>query len=785
MNLRYPLFLVLTALIIGVFSTVAYAQSQQETTAADPDADHLMEQIMDSASERGMSVIFVDADSDLSTKRLNGKSDNVQPTNDGTGPSTLMKFQSSSLEFRDKFNERLNSLPESLAIAKENLKQSSPTGELKAYYRVLYWSVLLLMAGALFEHYVYWQLFLNRRKTSRIKAQPTGYREKLPVLLLIAVQRLIGILLSMGFAYLVGSALFPDTPPPEIQFTITLIYIAYAACRVTGVLWRSILAPNLTQYRIPYFSDFDARRLFHWLWFTASFNICAILFNNWMESLANNSDLDAFFTSLVGGMVALLNTLLVVVNRKAISLAIRNGKTTTQASGLSRVLSIIWFPVITIYFIFSWLHMTWLLVLEKGLVTPLIAGAYGILVAVLLVYALVNYAIEWAFHRKRSLALLNATGPDVRDTGDDSQHSHFSEPQPNEVQPPHTLRSYEDLARRVAGLLAGMAGLWSLTKIWNLREFMRYDAFLTQSGDLIFILFVGYIIYHSVRIWIDNKIIEEGGDDTAIAPGDEGGAAGASRLATLLPLFRNFMLIVIAISVLFSAFMELGINLGPLFASAGVVGLAIGFGAQTLVRDIFSGAFYLFDDAFRKGEYVDIGNVKGTVEKISVRSFQLRHHLGPLHTIPFGEIQFLTNYSRDWVMMKLPLRLTYDTDIEQVRKLIKKLGLQLLEDPEIGHTFLQPLKSQGVLEMQDSAMIVRVKFMTKPGDQWNVRKRVYHEIRELFEREGIRFAHREVTVRIAAEETGKLTEVEKQALGAAALSGELDEQITPDSGDDR
>ena len=115
--------------------------------------------------------------------------------------------------------------------------------------------------------------------------------------------------------------------------------------------------------------------------------------------------------------------------------------------------------------------------------------------------------------------------------------------------------------------------------------------------------------------------------------------------------------------------------------------------------------------------------VKGTVEKISLRSFQLRHHLGQLNTIPFGAITHLTNYSRDWAIMKLPLRVTYDTDPEKVRKLIKNLGLSLQQDPLIGAYFMQPLKSQGVIEMQDSAMIIRVKFMTKPGDQWTVRKR--------------------------------------------------------------
>jgi small-conductance mechanosensitive channel len=199
--------------------------------------------------------------------------------------------------------------------------------------------------------------------------------------------------------------------------------------------------------------------------------------------------------------------------------------------------------------------------------------------------------------------------------------------------------------------------------------------------------------------------------------------------------------------------MDLGVNIAPLFAGAGVAGIAIGFGAQTLIRDIFSGAFFLIDDAFRKGEYIEIGAIRGTVEKISVRSMQLRHHRGPLHTVPFGEIHQLTNYSRDWVIMKLPLRITYDTDVEKVRKHIKQLGQALLDDPDLGPKFLQPLKSQGVIQMEDSAMILRVKFMTRPGDQWEIRKRVYQELHALFRREGIRFANREVTVRFAGEAT--------------------------------
>ena len=127
-------------------------------------------------------------------------------------------------------------------------------------------------------------------------------------------------------------------------------------------------------------------------------------------------------------------------------------------------------------------------------------------------------------------------------------------------------------------------------------------------------------------------------------------------------------------------------------------------------------------------------------------------------------------------MMKLPLRLTYDTDVERVRKLVKKLGQRLLEHPEVGHLFLQPLKSQGVYKMEDSAMIIRVKFMTKPGDQFVTRKVVYAEIRELFEKEGIKFANKEVTVRLADETPPALTVDQKKAIAASAARSLADDE---------
>lgn len=331
-----------------------------------------------------------------------------------------------------------------------------------------------------------------------------------------------------------------------------------------------------------------------------------------------------------------------------------------------------------------------------------------------------------------------------------------------------------------AGLL--VLSLWSVD-IVRLAEQGVGARYASAIIEISLIMIVAYGLWELLRIVTDRQIAYEqvalgidpdGGDK---ADGEIGGAG--ARLGTLLPLVRVSGQVAIVILAGLAVLGELGVNILPLLAGAGIVGLAIGFGAQTLVKDIISGIFFLVDDAFRKGEYIDIGDVKGTVERISIRSMQLRHHNGPLNTVPFGDIRHVTNFSRDWVMMKLPLRLTYDTDAEKVRKMIKKLGQELLEDPAIGHQFLQPLKSQGVIQMEDSAQIMRVKFMTKPGDQWTIRRIVFARIRELFEQNGIKFANREVTVRIADEDRSRSLDREQREAVAGSAARVLQDTDAP------
>ncbi len=291
------------------------------------------------------------------------------------------------------------------------------------------------------------------------------------------------------------------------------------------------------------------------------------------------------------------------------------------------------------------------------------------------------------------------------------------------------------------------------------------------------VLLLAYSLWAYVNEAIDRRLAMEAGPEPD-QDGEAEGGPGRSRLATLLPILRGALQITIVFVVALVLLNEAGINTTPIFASAGIVGLAIGFGAQSLVKDIISGLFYLLDDAFRVGEYIETGGLKGTVERISIRSMQLRHQNGPLNTIAFGSISELTNYSRDWVIMKLPIVVTLDTDVERVRKLVKRLGQELLEDPIVGNKFLDPLKSQGVLKIDNWGMTIRVKFKTRPGEQFVVRRVVYTKLHELFEREGIEFASRDVKVRIDPGEDNA-SAARERALKAVASN--LDETSTADA----
>jgi small-conductance mechanosensitive channel len=256
------------------------------------------------------------------------------------------------------------------------------------------------------------------------------------------------------------------------------------------------------------------------------------------------------------------------------------------------------------------------------------------------------------------------------------------------------------------------------------------------------VFLVADFAWHLLRAWLDQRIVAA----NSAGHGTADDSRRRARLRTLLPILKNVLFVVLAVMAGLIALAALGVEIGPLVAGAGVVGLAVGFGAQTLVKDVISGMFFLFDDAFRIGEYIESGSIRGTVEGFSLRSLKLRHHRGALHTIPFGALDKITNYSRDWVIDKMTVSVTYDTDLDRIKPIVKEIGKALLADPEMAPHILETLKMQGVEQFGDYAVQIRLKMMTRPGEQFVIRRRAMAMLKKAFEANGITFAVPTVTV---------------------------------------
>ena len=255
----------------------------------------------------------------------------------------------------------------------------------------------------------------------------------------------------------------------------------------------------------------------------------------------------------------------------------------------------------------------------------------------------------------------------------------------------------------------------------------------------------GILAHEALRTW---SALRFGTPRLPAVPGsDDDELVAGSRMATALPILaRVVMAVSIGVGVLLGL-ANLGINVGPLLAGAGIFGLAISFGSQALVRDIVSGFFFIADDAFRVGEYIDTGRHKGSVESIARRSLRLRHQNGQVHTIPYGQIVAVTNFSRDWSTMKFNLRFAPDTDLEKVRKTAKRIGLALLEDPEWGPEFIVPLKLQGIADIVETAVMLRFKFTARPLKITSLQREVVRRLFDALLEGGVRFATNAIVLR--------------------------------------
>ena len=650
----------------------------------------------------------------------------------------------------------LPTLPEVGVNVEEALSQGQGLGR---FAKILLYTALIFALGAAVE----WGF---RRMFTQFGAAPDStvspsVTARGFILCMRLVRDLLGITVFGVTAVALFFVFYEGAEP--VRVFVGNLFWGIVFYRIIAALLRFAIAPRASWLRVPALSDANARSVYTQVMFVVGTIIVAYFGGTILARLGSNEGQDLALSIILTFAVLIIVSFVLWRNRRPVRVAIA-GQLAADEGWVRRLAADNWY-VFAVAFL---LLMGGLAVVQRLLTGE---GAGPRIIASIVILGLIP-AVDWGL-RALVCGVLRIPGPYAeRALGFEEIAAEDAAPRAEGAAGVSAdKRAYHDVAVKNLRIVLGVVVVVALSDVWelDLQSAAASGVGATLAGamfDIIITLILASAAWGILRVAIRSAVPDEDGGEEEAEAGEIGGK-GTTRLGTLVPLLGKFLMITLIVMVAMIILSELGVDIGPLIAGAGVVGLAVGFGAQTLVRDILSGLFFLLDDAFRVGEYVETGGIRGSVEHISIRSLRLRHHNGPLHTLPFGEIQSLTNYSRDWAIMKLEVRVPFDTDLEKVRKIIKKTGQELVADADLGPNFLQPLKSQGVHRMDDSAFIIRVKFMAKPGEQFVLRREVFRRIQEAFALNGIRFAPRRVIV-----DTGAAPVTPAVAASAAAAAAE-------------
>jgi moderate conductance mechanosensitive channel len=261
---------------------------------------------------------------------------------------------------------------------------------------------------------------------------------------------------------------------------------------------------------------------------------------------------------------------------------------------------------------------------------------------------------------------------------------------------------------------------------------------VSSAGRVVISLLIGWAAYRGLRI-LTGRVQRRFGE-----PGP--GSLEEQRVHTLVGLIRSVGIAFIVIVTLFMVLGALGMQIGPLLAGAGVAGLAISFGAQSLVRDVISGMFILIENQFGVGDVVRIGEVGGMVERMTLRIVVLRDVHGVVHIIPNGEIKRVSNMTRSWSRAVVEVGVAYREDADRVMEVMREIGLEMWQEPRWAEFIVEEPTVPGIEAFGDSAVTIRMMAKTLPLKQWDVSRELRRRIKSRFDAEGIQipFPHRTI-----------------------------------------
>jgi small conductance mechanosensitive channel len=312
-------------------------------------------------------------------------------------------------------------------------------------------------------------------------------------------------------------------------------------------------------------------------------------------------------------------------------------------------------------------------------------------------------------------------------------------------------RRYLGFVGNIARALAAVVALLLVLESWHVPAI----AWLTEGSgnrlasmvfNILLVLGVSVALWEGVNHFIQRYLSTTDKDGNVIERGQ--------RERTLLPLLRNVLTVILVVVVSLMLLSELGVDIAPLLAGAGVVGLAVGFGSQKLVQDVISGVFNLLEDTIAVGDVVQVGSFAGVVEAMSIRSLRLRDLSGNLHTIPFSNVDTVTNMTKDFSYYLMNVGVSYRENTDEVVAVLKEISAELREDAEYGPSILEPIEVLGVDGFQDSAVIIKARLKTKPIMQWWVGREFNRRMKFRFDALGIEIPFPHTTVYFGVDKNG-------------------------------
>lgn len=585
--------------------------------------------------------------------------------------------------------------------------------------------VLILTVGWLAERVV--ARLLTRPRSHLEGRETAGLFVRIPLLLARAVLQIVPLAVFAGAAY----GMLPVMRPSEsTQIVILSVVNAYLLTRLLLVAMRLILAPGAAGLRLFPMDGETANYLFIW----ASRLIGISVFGYYAVEAALLLGLPrgghAALLKLLGLLVAVLVIVFLSQNRTVVAGWIRGegrGRLRRALGGrLRQRLADVWHVLAIVYV--AGLYAIWALGIEGGfeyLIRATVLTAV-ILVAARLAAHGMRRAVERGFTVKADLRTRFPT----------------LEGRVNRYMPVlHTV------LRTVIYLIAGIV----LLQAWGLNAFgwleSPFGRRVVGSGlSILIVIVIALVLWEAVSTAIERYLGRTDAEGNLIER--------SARARTLLPLVRNALLVILLVMVTLIVLSEVGVNIGPLLAGAGVVGLAIGFGSQKLVQDVITGAFMLFEDAISVGDVVNVAGIGGVVERLSIRSIRLRDLSGNVHTIPFSAVDTVTNMTKDFSMYVFEVGVAYRESVDEVMDVLREIGAGLQEDTEYGPLILEPLEVLGVDQFADSAVIIKARIKTRPIKQWNVGREFNRRMKNRFDELGIEIPFPHTTLYFGQDKDG-------------------------------